>query len=62
MTRYLGNIVQGDKLADVLCMLFYNVFDIAALNAWVFFKESPDTSISRREFILSLVEELKIGR
>ncbi|XP_035231848.1 uncharacterized protein LOC118203679 [Stegodyphus dumicola] len=32
--------------------VFYNVLDIAALNAWIIFKESLGTSISRREFIL----------
>ncbi|XP_035205918.1 uncharacterized protein LOC118180946 [Stegodyphus dumicola] len=40
---------------------FYNVLDIAALNAWITFKESLGTSISRREFILALVEELRVG-
>lgn len=40
--------------------VFYNVLDIAALNAWIIFKQSSDTSISRREFILSLVEELRV--
>jgi hypothetical protein len=28
--------------------VFYNVLDIAALNAWIIFKESSDSSISRR--------------
>ncbi|XP_035222912.1 uncharacterized protein LOC118195693, partial [Stegodyphus dumicola] len=41
--------------------VFYNVLDIAALNAWILFKESLGTSISRREFILALVEELRVG-
>lgn len=38
--------------------VFYNILDLAAINAWVLYKECNVSKISRREFILKLSEEL----
>jgi hypothetical protein len=34
--------------------VFYNVLDLAAINAWVLYKETTNKRISRRKFILQL--------
>ena len=39
--------------------VFYNILDLAAINAWVLFKESTGKTISRKQFILQLAEELR---
>ena len=36
-----------------------NVLDLAALNAWILYKKSTSSKISRKKFILQLVEELR---
>ena len=41
--------------------VFYNVLDLAAINAWILYKEATLTKISRRAFLLQLAEELVIG-
>ena len=38
--------------------VFYNVIDLALINSWVLFREICKSSISRRKFIQSVVEEL----
>lgn len=39
--------------------VFYNILDLAAINAWVLYKAVTGKSISRRQFIQDLVEELR---
>ena len=39
--------------------VFYNVLDLAAINAWVLYKETTNKRISRRKFILQLCNELR---
>lgn len=39
--------------------VFQNILDFSAINAWVCYKETTKSNISRRNFILKLVEELK---
>src|SRR5206468_129683 len=41
--------------------VFYNVLDLAAINSWILYKEVTGKTISRRDFILELVEELRGG-
>ena len=41
--------------------VFYNVFDLAAINALVLYREVTGTNISRREFLLKLITELKMS-
>ena len=39
--------------------VFYNVLDMAAINSWILFRESTGSKMSRRSFILQLVQELR---
>lgn len=39
--------------------VFYNILDLAAINAWVLYKETTGKTISRRKFILKMCEELR---
>lgn len=41
--------------------VLFNILDIAAINSWVLYKETTLEPISRRDFILKLVEELVAG-
>ena len=36
-----------------------NILDIAALNAWIVYKKASGRKISRRKFILQLIEGLR---
>jgi len=38
--------------------VFYNILDLAAINAWILYKETTRISITRRQFILKLANEL----
>ena len=38
--------------------VFYNILDLAAINAWILYKETTGATIKRRSFILQLAEEL----
>nr|XP_003708046.2 PREDICTED: uncharacterized protein LOC100876414 [Megachile rotundata] len=38
--------------------VFYNILDLAAINAWVIYKDVIQVQISRKEFLLQLAEEL----
>ena len=38
--------------------VFYNILDLAAINAWVLYKEVTGKTITRQDFILQLAEEL----
>ena len=38
--------------------VFYNILDLAAINAWVLYKETTQANISRKEFLFKLAEEL----
>ena len=38
--------------------VFYSVVDMALINGWIFYKQVCQTSISRREFIQRIKEEL----
>ena len=38
--------------------VFFNIMDLAAINAWILYKECSRSKISRREFIFCLAEEL----
>ena len=44
-----------------LLLLFYNVLDLAAINALVLYREVTGTDMSRREFLLKLITELKMS-
>jgi hypothetical protein len=39
--------------------IFYNVLDMAAINAWILFRSCNSSNISRRCYILNLVNELR---
>ncbi|KAK7891607.1 hypothetical protein WMY93_023570 [Mugilogobius chulae] len=39
--------------------VFYNILDLAAINAWVLFQQCTGTNIARRAFILELAKELR---
>ncbi|GBL74174.1 hypothetical protein AVEN_231057-1 [Araneus ventricosus] len=39
--------------------VFFNILDLATINAWVIFKEVVGTKIKRRDYILNLVDELR---
>lgn len=38
--------------------VFCNILDIAAINAWVIFKRSNQSNITRRQFLFDLIDEL----
>lgn len=37
---------------------FYNILDLCGINAWILYKECTNISISRRDYLLKLSEEL----
>lgn len=39
--------------------VFYNILDLAAINAWILYKETTQVNISRKDFIFQLAEELR---
>ena len=38
--------------------MFYNILDLAGINAWILFKEVTGSTITRRDFLLQLATEL----
>ena len=38
--------------------VFYNILDLAVINAWIIYKETTGVNISRKNFIFQLAEEL----
>ena len=38
--------------------VLYNILDLAAINAWILYKETTGAAIKRREYILKLADEL----
>ena len=38
---------------------FYNILDLAAINAWIIYKKINGINISRKKFIQGLAEELR---
>lgn len=38
--------------------VFFNVLDLAAINAWILYKETADIEISRQDFLFQLASEL----
>lgn len=41
-----------------LMRVFYNILDLAGINAWVLYKETTGENISRKDFLFQLREEL----
>lgn len=39
--------------------VFFNILDLAAINAWIIFKKKTGSSISRRQFLYNLSQELR---
>ena len=39
--------------------VFYNILDLAGINAWILYKEVTGKSIRRRDFLLQLATELR---
>ena len=40
--------------------VFYNILDLAGINAWILYKETTGENISRKNFLFQLSEELAI--
>ncbi|CAK9832670.1 PiggyBac transposable element-derived protein 4 [Anthophora retusa] len=40
--------------------VFYNILDLAGINAWILYKETTGENISRKDFLFQLSEELAI--
>jgi len=40
-------------------VVFYNMIDIALLNSWIIYRKANGINISRRDFIMKVVEELR---
>lgn len=38
--------------------VFFNILDLAGINAWILYKETTGEEISRQEFLFQLAEEL----
>lgn len=38
--------------------MFYNILDLADISAWILYKETKEVSISQKNFIFQLAEEL----
>jgi hypothetical protein len=39
--------------------VFYNIINLTIINSWILYKNMNNTQISRRTFILNLIEEIK---
>ncbi|XP_066590647.1 uncharacterized protein [Prorops nasuta] len=39
--------------------VFYNILDLAAISAWILYKETTQVNISRKDFLFQLTEELR---
>ena len=39
--------------------VFYNILDLATINAWILYKETTQVNISRKDVIFQLAEELR---
>ncbi len=39
--------------------VFYNIINLTFINSWILYKNMNNTQISRRTFILNLIEEIK---
>ena len=55
MARY-HTCKTGTRRWPVAC--FFNMLDLCAINSWILYKEIIDNSISRRNFMLKLIEQL----
>ena len=44
-----------------LLQVLYNILDLAAINAWILYKETTGIKISKNNFIFKLSEELANG-
>ena len=38
--------------------VFYNILDMAGVNAWIIFVKATESKLSRRKFLFKLAEEL----
>ncbi|GBN36766.1 hypothetical protein AVEN_271594-1 [Araneus ventricosus] len=38
--------------------VFFNILNLAAINAWILYKQTTEERISRQEFLFQLAEEL----
>jgi len=38
--------------------VFYNILDLAGINAWILYKETTGENITRKDFLFQLGEEL----
>ena len=38
--------------------VFFNIFDMAAINAWIICKETTGINIKRRDFIFNITEKV----
>jgi len=38
--------------------IFYNILDLAGINAWRLYKDTTDENITRKQFLYQLAEEL----
>ena len=51
--------VREDAFAKRPVHIFYNILDLAIINAWIIYKEVTGQNITRINFILNLAEELR---
>jgi hypothetical protein len=70
---YYNHTKSGVDAADQMCRLystkagsrrwtmhvFYNILDIAGINAWILYRNIHNSTMSRRDFLLKLAEELR---
>jgi hypothetical protein len=40
--------------------IWYNILNLACINSWIIYKEINNSKISRRDFIIKLIEEINV--
>lgn len=58
--RMTRNYTVKSKCRRWPLQVFFNILDLAALNAWILYKETTAEEISRQEFLFQLAEELAV--
>ena len=58
LTKWHANIVWKQRGFRWPLQVFFNILDLAVINAWILYKECTRSKISRKEFIFCLAEEL----
>ncbi|GBN87946.1 hypothetical protein AVEN_6458-1 [Araneus ventricosus] len=59
LIRWQESILLNPLSDDGLYKIFFNILDIAAINAWVIYKEITGTKIKRLDYFLNLADDVQ---